>query len=159
GVLFQNGALFSGLSVLDNVAFPLREHTGLSPEAIETIAFLKLKMVGLGEDTASKRPAALSGGMVTRAAVARAMALDPDILFLDEPTGALDPVAASSLDELMQSLHDILRLTIVIVTHDPNTIVAVCDRIAMIVDKKVESGTLDDMLKSKNPKVKEYFGG
>jgi phospholipid/cholesterol/gamma-HCH transport system ATP-binding protein len=114
-------------------------------------------MVGLTSEAADKQPAELSGGMVTRAGVARAMALDPDVLFLDEPTGALDPVAASSLDELMQSLRDILKLSILIITHDPNTLVKVCDRIAMIVDKKVEAGTLDEMLKSKNPKVREYF--
>lgn len=159
GVLFQNGALFSGLSVLDNVAFPLREHTDLSPKAIDNLAFLKLQMVELEPETADKFPSALSGGMSTRAGVARAMALDPDMLFLDEPTGALDPIAASSLDALMQSLHDILKLSIFVITHDPNTLVTVCDRIAMIVDKKVESGTLEEMLKSKNPKVKEYFSG
>jgi len=159
GVLFQNGALFSGLSVLDNIALPLREHTDLSQMAIDKLAFLKLRMVGLDADTADKYPSTLSGGMVTRAGVARAMALDPEILFLDEPTGALDPVAAASLDELMQSLHKILKLSILIITHDPNTLVTVCDRIAMIVDKKVESGTLDDMLKSTNPQVREYFSG
>jgi len=158
-VLFQNGALFSGLSVLDNVALPLREHSGLSPKAIDELAFLKLRMAGLEAEAADKYPSALSGGMVTRAGVARAMALDPEILFLDEPTGALDPVAAASLDELMQSLHEILKLSILIITHDPNTLVTVCDRIAMIVDKKVESGTLDDMLKSTNPQVREYFSG
>ena len=159
GVLFQNGALFSGLRVLDNVALPLREHTGLSAKAIDDLAFLKLQMVGLEPDTADKYPSALSGGMVTRAAVARAMALDPKILFLDEPTGALDPGAASSLDELMASLHEILHLSIVIITHDPNTLVKVCDRIAMIADKKVESGTLDELLASGNPQVRDYFSG
>ncbi len=158
GVLFQNGALFSGLSVMDNIAMPMREHTDLSPKAIDNLAFLKLQMVGLGADAADKFPSALSGGMVTRAGVARAMALDPEILFLDEPTGALDAVSASSLDQLMQSLHDILGLSILIITHDPNTLVNVCDRIAMIVDKKVVSGTLDEMLKSTNPKIQEYFG-
>ena len=107
GVLFQNGALFSGLSVLDNVALPLREHTKLSTKMIEDLAFLKLQMVGLQQEAVSKFPSTLSGGMVTRAGVARAMALDPEILFLDEPTGALDPVAASSLDELMRDLHRI----------------------------------------------------
>jgi phospholipid/cholesterol/gamma-HCH transport system ATP-binding protein len=159
GVLFQNGALFSGLSVLDNVALPLREHTALSPKSIEDLAFLKLQMVGLQQDAVNKFPSALSGGMVTRAGVARAMALDPEILFLDEPTGALDPVAASSLDELMRDLHRILRLTILVITHDPNTLVTVCDRIAMIVDGKVVCGTLDDLLKSAHPKIKAYFKG
>jgi len=159
GVLFQNGALFSGLRVLDNVALPLREHTDLSNKAIDDLAHLKLQMVGLEPDTADKYPSALSGGMVTRAAVARAMALDPKILFLDEPTGALDPAAAASLDDLMRSLHEILKLSIVIITHDPNTLVSVCDRIAMIVDKKLESGTLDELLCSSNPRVRDYFSG
>jgi phospholipid/cholesterol/gamma-HCH transport system ATP-binding protein len=116
GVLFQNGALFSGLTVLDNVALPLREHTELSDKAIDDLAFLKLQMVRLQADAVNKFPSALSGGMTTRAGVARAMALDPDILFLDEPTGALDPVAASSLDELMRDLHRILHLTLLIIT-------------------------------------------
>lgn len=159
GVLFQNGALFSGLTVLDNVALPLREHTDLSDKAIGDLSFLKLQMAGLKPETADKYPSALSGGMVTRAGVARAMALDPEILFLDEPTGALDPSSAGSVDELMRSLHEILKLSILIITHDPNTIVAVCDRIAMIVDKKVESGTLDEMLKSSNPQIRAYFSG
>jgi phospholipid/cholesterol/gamma-HCH transport system ATP-binding protein len=159
GVLFQNGALFSGLSVLDNIALPLREHTDLSPQAVESLAFLKLQMVGLEPETAGKYPAALSGGMVTRAAIARAMALDPGILFLDEPTGALDAVAANALDELMKSLQEILKLSILIITHDLATIVTVCDRIAMIAEKKLEVGTLEDMLNSSNPEVHDYFGG
>jgi phospholipid/cholesterol/gamma-HCH transport system ATP-binding protein len=159
GVLFQNGALFSGLSVLDNVALPLREHTDLAPDEIDTLAFLKLKMVGLDEEAAAKPPAALSGGMTTRAAIARAMALDPTMLFLDEPTGALDPVSAASLDELLTSLQSFLNLTIVIITHDLATLTTICDRIAMIADKKLVIGTLDEMLKSSNPAVKEFFGG
>lgn len=159
GVSFQNGALYSGLTVIDNVALPLREHTGLSPDVIQDLAFLKLGMVGLDKEAASKKPSALSGGMVTRAAMARAMALDPGILFLDEPTGALDPMAASSLDELMTSMQKILDLSILIVTHDPMTLVTVCDRIAVIADKKVEVGTLDELLKSSNPKIKDYFQG
>lgn len=159
GVFFQNGALFSGLNVLDNIAFPLREHTQLSRKAIEDLAFLKLRMVGLEPEAAEKFPDALSGGMATRAGVARAMALDPQILFLDEPTGALDPAAASTLDQLLKSLHEILHLSILIITHDPNTLVTVCDRIAMIVDKKVMSGTLDEMLHSDEPHVRDYFSG
>jgi phospholipid/cholesterol/gamma-HCH transport system ATP-binding protein len=159
GVLFQNGALFSGLTVLDNVALPLREHTRLAPKSIDDLASLKLQMVGLEGDALDKYPAALSGGMVTRAGVARALALDPELLFLDEPTGALDPLSAGSIDELMQSLRRHLGLSIIVITHDPNTIVNVCDRVAMIVDKKVESGTLDELLNSSHPKIQEYFSG
>lgn len=159
GVLFQNGALFSGLNVLDNIALPLREHTELSGPAIETLAYLKLQMVGLEPETAEKYPSALSGGMVTRAGMARAMALDPEILFLDEPTGALDAVAANALDELMLKLQEVLKLTILIITHDLNTLIAVCDRIAMIANKKVETGTLEEMMRSSNPEVREYFSG
>jgi phospholipid/cholesterol/gamma-HCH transport system ATP-binding protein len=159
GVLFQNGALFSGLTVLDNIALPLREHTALSPQAIDDLAFLKLQMTGLEPETADKKPSELSGGMATRAAIARAMALDPDILFLDEPTGALDPVAASSIDELMMSLRDVLHLTVLVITHDLMTLATVCDRVAMIADKKLEVGTLDEMLESDNPTVAEFFGG
>jgi phospholipid/cholesterol/gamma-HCH transport system ATP-binding protein len=157
GVLFQNGALFSGLTVLDNVALPMREHTDLSPYTIDKLAFLKLRMVGLDEEAADKFPAALSGGMETRAAVARAMALDPGMLFLDEPTGALDPVAASSLDELMISLRKVLKLSIVVITHDLATLAAVCDRIALIADKKVEVGTFEELVKSDNKAVRQYF--
>jgi phospholipid/cholesterol/gamma-HCH transport system ATP-binding protein len=159
GVLFQNGALFSGLSVLDNIALPLREHTGMPPKAACELAFLKLQMVGLDAATADKFPVALSGGMVTRAAIARALALDPDILFLDEPTGALDPTAAAAIDDLMTTLHRILKLSIFIITHDPTTLVTVCNRIAMIADKKVEAGKLTDMLRSSNAQVREFFGG
>jgi phospholipid/cholesterol/gamma-HCH transport system ATP-binding protein len=149
--------LFSGLSVLDNVALPLREHTALAHAEIDTLAFLKLRMVGLDAEAAGKFPSALSGGMVTRAGLARAMALDPEMLFLDEPTSALDPVSAGSIDELMRSLRKSLRLSILVITHDPNTIATVCDRIAMIVDKRIEAGTLEEMLKSDNPKVREFF--
>jgi phospholipid/cholesterol/gamma-HCH transport system ATP-binding protein len=159
GVLFQNGALFSGLTVLDNVALPLREHTELSKKVIEDLAFLKLQLVRLPAEAVGKYPSALSGGMATRAGVARAMALDPELLFLDEPTGALDPISASSLDDLMRDLHKILGLTIFIITHDPNTIVGVCDRIAMIVDGKVECGTIDELMQSPHPKIQEYFKG
>lgn len=157
GVLFQNGALFSGLTVLDNVALPLREHTKLSPAAIDMLAFLKLRMVGLDGEAADKFPSALSGGMETRAAIARAMALDPGMLFLDEPTGALDPVAASSLDELLIALRDVLQLSIVVITHDLATLATVCDRIALIADKKVEVGTFDELVKSENKAVHQYF--
>jgi len=157
GVLFQNGALFSGLRVLDNVAFPLREYTALSPGAIADLSHLKLQMVGLEPEVADKYPAELSGGMTTRAGIARAMALDPAILFLDEPTGALDPVSAAAFDDLVRSLRDLLNLSVLIITHDLSTIVSVCDRIAMIADKKAITGTVEELAESKNHEVAAFF--
>jgi phospholipid/cholesterol/gamma-HCH transport system ATP-binding protein len=159
GVLFQDGALFSGFTVLDNVCLPLREYTDLPDDDIKNLAMSKIQMLGLEPEAALKFPAALSGGMVRRAALARALALDPRILFLDEPTGALDPVSASALDQLILSLRDILGLSIFIITHDLDTITKVCDRITMLVDKKAKTGTAEEMIKSKNPQIKEFFNG
>lgn len=159
GVLFQDGALFSGLSTLDNVAFPLREYTKLDDAAIEHIALFKLQTTGLGPEVADRFPASLSGGMVKRAGLARALALDPKILFLDEPTAGLDPLAAAAFDDLLLELRTILGLTVVIITHDLDTLVRVCDRIAMIVDKKIVCGTLDEMMQSDHPQIHEYFHG
>ena len=159
GVLFQDGALFSGLTTLDNVAFPLREYTRLDEAAIEHIALFKLQTTGLGPEVADRYPASLSGGMVKRAGLARALALDPKILFLDEPTAGLDPLAAAAFDDLLLELRDILGLTVVIITHDLDTLVRVCDRIGMIVDKKLISGTLDEMMASEHPQIHEYFHG
>ena len=159
GMLFQFGALFTDMTVYENVAFPLREHTDLSPKTIEDLSRAKLEMAGLQPDSADKYPAALSGGMTTRAGLARAIALDPKALFLDEPTGALDPISAGSLDELMRSLRKVLRLSILIITHDPNTLVKVCDRVSLIAHRRVESGTLDELLKSSDPEIQAYFSG
>lgn len=159
GVLFQNGALFSGLTVLDNITLPLREHFDLPEEEMETLAMKKLEMVGLKPDTAFKKPAELSGGMVKRAALARALVMDPDILFLDEPTAGLDPIAAASFDELIRTLRDVFGLSVLIITHDLDTLVSLCDRIAMLVDKKITAGTLDDMMQSTHPWIREYFRG
>jgi phospholipid/cholesterol/gamma-HCH transport system ATP-binding protein len=159
GVLFQNGALFSGLSVLDNIALPLREHTQMGEEQINSLALFKLGIVGLDAGAAHKSPSELSGGMVRRVALARALVLDPPLLFLDEPTDGLDPVAAAGFDQLILSLRDVLGLSVLMVTHDLDTLTTVCDRIAMLVDKQITTGTLDDMLKNKNPGVHEYFGG
>lgn len=159
GIVFQNGALFSGLTVLDNIALPMREHTDLSIPAIEEIARFKLHMVGLEPGTADKMPAQLSGGMARRVALARALALDPKILFLDEPTSGLDPIAAAAFDALISSLREVMELSVLVITHDLDTLVTICDRIAMIVDKKIETGTLEDMLQSQHPWVHEYFHG
>ncbi len=159
GVLFQSGALFSGLTVLDNIALPLREYSGLSSKAIEELALFKLQMVGLKPETAGKFPSELSGGMSRRAGLARALVLDPSILFLDEPTAGLDPIAAAAFDELILSLRDTLGLSVLVITHDLDTLVTVCGRIAMLVDKKIQVGTFEEMLASPHPWIHEYFNG
>lgn len=159
GVLFQNGALFSGLTVLDNIALPIRENFDLPEEDIRDLALAKLQMVGLAPETAEKMPSQLSGGMVKRAALARAIALDPEILFLDEPTAGLDPIAAASFDTLIRTLRDLLDLSVLIITHDLDTLTALCDRIAMLVDKKIVTGSLEDMMSSGHPWIHEYFNG
>ena len=160
GVLFQQGALFSSLTVRQNVQFPIREHLDLSPRLIDEIALAKLEMVGLDPAVAEKFPAELSGGMIKRVALARALALDPDIVFLDEPTSGLDPVGAAAFDELIRTLQRTLGLSVFMVTHDLDSLHAVCDRIAVLVDGRViAAGPMEAMLASEHQWLKSYFRG
>jgi len=137
GVLYQRGALFSSLTVSENIALPLIEHAGLSRAAAERLARVKIALAGLPQDAADKYPSSLSGGMVKRAALARALALDPDILFLDEPTAGLDPIGAAAFDQLIRTLSDSLGLSVFLVTHDLDTLYSICDRVAVLAQKKV----------------------
>ena len=159
GVAFQHGALFSGLTVLENVQLPMIEHLGLDRDALDELALLKIRMAGLPADAAHKYPAELSGGMVKRAAVARALALDPRLLFLDEPTSGLDPVSAAAFDELTLYLQRQLRLTIVMVTHDLDSIFRTCNRVGVIVDRRMESDTLERIVAHPHPWIQAYFHG
>jgi len=159
GVLFQQGALFSSLSVAQNVMLPMREHTDLPQEDQERLTAMKLALAGLPADTGVKLPAELSGGMVKRAAFARALALDPRILFLDEPTSDLDPLAAGGIDALVPQLNRSLGITVVIVTHDLTTLFTVCSRLAVLVDKKITIGTLDKLMRSDQPWIHEFLHG
>ena len=159
GVLFQEGALFSSQTVAENIMVPLREYTGMSEPLMEEIAAMKLTMVGLPEDTAQKYPAQLSGGMKKRAGLARALALDPELLFLDEPTSGLDPISANQFDELIRNLSHALGLTVFMVTHDLDSLRAVCDRIAVLVNKKIKVGTIDELRQDDDPWIQDYFSG
>lgn len=159
GVLFQQGALFSSLSVAQNIMLPMREHTDLPTEDQEAIAAMKLALAGLPADSGIKFPSELSGGMVKRAALARALALDPRILFLDEPTSGLDPLIASGIDALIVQLNQSLHITVVVVTHDLTTLFAVCNRIAVLVEKKLTVGTPGDLMQSDQPWIHEFFHG
>ncbi len=159
GVLFQEGALFSAQTVAENIQVPLREYTHMSQALMDEIASVKLTMVGLPEDTAQKYPSELSGGMKKRAGLARALALDPDVLFLDQPTAGLDPISANQFDELIRSLQKSLGLTVFLVTHDIDTLRAVTDRIAVLVNKKIKIGTMAELRKDDDPWIKDYFSG
>ncbi len=159
GVLFQQGALFSSLTTAENVMAPLREHTDLARDLIGEIAALKLAMVGLPPDAGPKYPAELSGGMRKRAGLARALALDPEILFLDEPTAGLDPIGAAGFDSLIESLRRTLDLTVVMVTHDLDSLHAICDQVAVLVDKHVILGAVESLLDEAHPWVHDYFHG
>lgn len=159
GVLFQQGALFSSLSVAQNIMFPMRQHTDLPPEQQERIAAMKLALSGLPADTGLKFPSELSGGMVKRAALARSLALDPRILFLDEPTSDLDPIAASGIDELILQLNKSLGITVVIVTHDLTTLFTVCRRVAILVDKKITVDTIDKLMHSQQSWIHDFLHG
>ena len=160
GVLFQQGALFSALTVLENVQVPMREYLDLPKKLMDELAMLKIELVGLPPDAARKYPSELSGGMIKRAALARALALDPDIVFLDEPTSGLDPISAAEFDELVVKLRDTMDLTVYMVTHDLDSLFTACDRIAVLGKKRVlVQGTVEDMLKSEESWVKSYFRG
>jgi phospholipid/cholesterol/gamma-HCH transport system ATP-binding protein len=160
GVLFQQGALFSSLTVLENVQFPMREHLGISQKFMDDVAYAKLDMVGLSKKDAHKFPSELSGGMTKRAALARALALDPDILFLDEPTSGLDPIAGGEFDALISTLQKTLGLSVFMVTHDLDSLASVCDRVAALAKGKiVATGPLSAMRDSDDPWVKKYFSG
>ena len=160
GVLFQQGALFSSLTALQNVQFPIREYLSLSPRLIEEIALAKLEMVGLDAGVRGKYPSELSGGMVKRVALARALALDPDIVFLDEPTSGLDPIGAAEFDALIRTLQRTLGLSVFMVTHDLDSLHTVCDRIAVLSEGRIiATGPIETMLASEHPWLKSYFRG
>jgi phospholipid/cholesterol/gamma-HCH transport system ATP-binding protein len=159
GVLFQGGALFSSLTVAENIQVPLKEHTDLPRSMIDEITALKVRLVGLPADAAGKYPSEISGGMRKRAGLARSLALDPELLFLDEPTAGLDPIGAAAFDQLIGDLQKSLGLTVFMVTHDLDSLHAICDRIAVLVDRKVKVGTMAELLRDQHPWIKEYFHG
>ena len=160
GVLFQHGALFSALTVMENIQVPMREYLDLPQTLMDELALLKIELVGLPADAGRKFPSELSGGMIKRAALARALSLDPEIVFLDEPTSGLDPIGAADFDELVVKMRDTMGLTVYMVTHDLDSLFSTCDRVAVLGKKRVlVQGTIEDMLASEEPWVKSYFRG
>jgi len=159
GVLFQDGALFSSLTVAQNIEVPIKEHFRIPLRLMDEISAVKVGMVGLPEDAGDKYPSQLSGGMRKRAGLARALALDPEIVFLDEPTAGLDPIAAGAFDELIRDLKASLGLTVFMVTHDLDSLFAICDRVAVLVDKRIRVGTLEQLLRDNHPWIHSYFHG
>lgn len=160
GVLFQEGALFSSLTVAENIEVPMREFLELPGPLMDELAGLKVSLVGLPAEAGPKFPSELSGGMKKRAGLARALSLDPQLLFLDEPTAGLDPISAAAFDELIKVLKQTLGLTVFLITHDLDTLHAICDRVAVLADKRVLAvGTISELLKFDHPWVREYFAG